>query len=76
MKTKVVRFTVAINATSTHGHGDMPAFLDMLRYESGRVVSWGHGVEGRWAVTIEVEAQHYQPDRWASFGIYPKEIAS
>ena len=69
----LTRFKVTIVA-SGHG-GDLPGFLDMLRYESGRVVSWDHLADGRFTVEIEVETRYFQPDRWASFGIYTKGIA-
>jgi len=70
----VIRFHVTITA-SAHG-GDMPGFLDMLRYEQGRVITWNHDADGRWTVEIEVEDRLYQPDRWSSFGIYPRAEAA
>ena len=77
---RLTRFQVSIDVES-----DVPALLDMLRYEGGRVVSWDHtGSRERrpgqrpapltFLVTIEVEALRYVPDRWHSFGISPKEV--
>lgn len=71
--TRTVRFKVTINSNGIAS--DMPGFLDMLRYEGGTVRGWNHDADGRWTVEIEVEAHLHQPDRWASFGIYPKVVA-
>jgi hypothetical protein len=72
-----VRFRVFIAAPSTGmrgEHGDIPALLDMLRYEAGTVVSWDRDTDARdrdgWTVTIET--RHPAPDRWRSFGIRPE----
>lgn len=80
-KTRTVRFTVNIEEGHYSG-GDMPGFLDMLRYEGGQVIAWERTdrVDGKgmshlgYRVTIEVEATRFQPDRWASFMLFPKVI--
>ena len=63
----LVRFKVTITA-SGHG-GDMPGFLDMMRYEGGTIISWDHNADGRFTVEVLVPSIRFQPDRWASFGI-------
>ena len=69
--TASVRFDVTIRV-ATHGAGDLPGFLDMLRYEGGRVTGWDRLDDTRYRVTIEVApAYSHQPGRWASFGIVP-----
>lgn len=52
---------------------DLPALLDGLRYEGGWVLSWEHDRDGTYTVTIA--SDHFEPDRWASFGIYPKVLS-
>lgn len=71
MKTpRIVRFRVVIDQTGS----DLPGFLDMLRYEGGQVVGWERTERGFFRVTIDVEANRYQPDRWASFMLFPEVI--
>jgi hypothetical protein len=73
-KPRLNRFAVTIRSVN-HGTGDMPGFLDMLRYEGGRVVEWTRIEDNdSYLVTIEVEALRHVPDRWRSFGIYPQEV--
>ena len=71
MKTRKITYTVRFTDR------DMPGFLDMLRYDQGRVEKWdrivgeryGHSVG--WLVTLTGE--RFTPDRWSSFGIAAKE---
>ena len=70
-----IRYSVTITTR------DIPALLDMLRYEAATVRAWTYdkpqsapaGAEG---YTVNLTSDHYEPDRWASFGIYPRMIAS
>ncbi len=70
MKNKSTRYYVSVNVERGGHGGDMPALLDMLRYEGARVVDWDHASGGVFTVTILSE--HYEPDRWASFGLHPR----
>jgi hypothetical protein len=72
-RVKTTRFIVVIRE-ARHGSGDIPALLDMLRYERGQVVSWGRSGDG-YEVTIEVASNLFQPDRWASFMIFPTVVS-
>lgn len=69
---RTVRFRVEIR-TAAHSDGDLPGFLDMLRYEGGQVVAWDRTERG-FKVTIEVEANRFVPDRWASFMLFPEVL--
>jgi hypothetical protein len=60
------------------GQGDLPALLDMLRYEGGQVIAWDHASAPHhtgYEVQIRVPVHQYVPDRWRSFGIRPEVIA-
>ena len=59
--------------TQVRGDGDLPGFLDMLRYEGGQVISWDRTDSG-FTVSIRVEGPRFVPDRWKSFGIWPQDI--
>lgn len=53
------------------GGGDLVGFLDMLRYEGARVITWDRDGKG-----LVIELQSDRPpvvDRWASFMIYVKD---
>ena len=70
----IYRVTIAIPERG--GHGDLPALLDMLRYEGARVASWSADERrGHPVFVVTIASEQYVPDRWASFGIYP-EVAS
>ena len=77
MPTRRVKYSVNIR-TDGPGSGDLPGFLDMLRYEGAQVVGWDRYTSpaGRsgFTVTLSADANQYQPDRWASFLIYPKVV--
>jgi len=55
---------------------EVASLLDMLRYDAATVVSWDRAKDLRdrhgWLVTLR--SDRYTPDRWASFGLYPKEV--
>ena len=72
---RLLRYTVTINPESRF---DFVGFLDMLRYEGATVAEWRDSADfpGQFAVTLSVAAFSHQPDRWKSFGLYPKEVAS
>ncbi len=71
MKARLIQFTV------TFGPRDTGPFLDMLRYEGARVISWGHADDLRRSgdsyFTVTLESERFTPDRWASFGLRVKE---
>ena len=63
---------------ATHGGlGDLPALLDMLRYEGARVAAWTHDRDSRdrEILVVTIASEQYVPERWKSFGITP-EVAS
>jgi hypothetical protein len=64
---KTIIFRVSFNTRELAG------VLDMLRYESGTVVDWSADGEN-WTISIIVDTNRYQPDRWASFGLFPKAL--
>jgi hypothetical protein len=73
-----VTFRVFI-AEGRHGSdGDLPALLDMLRYEGGVVEDWSRARDSRdrsgYSVRIRVPAVRFTPDRWRSFGISPEVL--
>lgn len=74
---KVVRYQVNIDAGRARGDGDIPALLDMLRYEGGRVVDWDRigATAADYRVVIETPLTQHQPERWRSFGIVPVEVS-
>jgi hypothetical protein len=57
---------------------DLPGFLDMLRYDSARVISWdrqpmGLGSLSRGTVDgykVRLNSERYTPERWSSFSIH------
>lgn len=68
---KQVEYKVRIRSAQVeHGGGDVPALLDMLRYDYARVVSWGR--EGD-AFVVTLTSERVTPDRWSSFDI-PIEV--
>ena len=71
----IYRVTIAIPERG--GHGDLPALLDMLRYEGARVSAWttDRDSRDREILVVTIASEQYVPDRWASFGITP-EVAS
>ncbi len=71
---RTTRFLVTIRTAQHGGDGDLPGFLDMLRYEGGQVVGWNRVGSDSFEVSIVVEALRHVPDRWKSFGIYPVEV--
>ena len=48
----------------------LTGFLDMLRHDGARVLHWEQDTT-RFVVTLETDT--YNPDRWASMGLAPKE---
>lgn len=59
-----------------HNHNSVLAgIFDMLRYDNATVETWNHSADGptgeQWELVIQSE--RFTPDRWASFGLYPKE---
>lgn len=73
MPTKEVtryKVTVPIDAHAS----SLAGFLDMLRYEGARVVTWDRTAYG-FVVTLVTETRYFQPDRWASF-LIPVEVIS
>jgi len=73
----VTIYRVRIAAPAHGGLGDIPALLDMLRYEGARVSAWSHDRDSRdrEIVVVTIASEQYVPERWKSFGIYP-EVAS
>lgn len=76
-RTKVYRYRVAFD-----GERDIPAVLDMLRYDFANVEGWDHGASeedhrtlhgGLRAdlYTVRLTAHRFTPERWHSFGLYP-----
>lgn len=64
-----------VEFTVTFRDRDLPGVLDMLRYEGGTVVNWTRDPDGgreRYKVTLRVTRNRYVPDRWNSFGLYPR----
>lgn len=57
---------------------DLAGFLDMLRYDGATVVSWDRVDGDAFLVTLQsrVDGYGFTNDRWASFGLYLKEVAS
>lgn len=67
-----LRVTVDVRVASPdRGGGDVPGFLDMLRYDGARVLDWQRSDRG-FLVTLASERITF--DRWNSFGLYPKEV--
>jgi len=52
---------------------DLPGFLDMLRYDRPVVTSWDHAGD---RFTAYLEGTRPTVDRWASFGLYPRDAAT
>jgi hypothetical protein len=59
---------------------DLAGVLDMMRYDSARVVTWsspyvmgGENDEPRWSVTLRNENGPVT-DRWLSFGLRPVNV--
>lgn len=68
------RYKVTIRVESMKiGGGDIPGFIDMLRYDGARVLSWDHDADGKLTVHLEAE-RHPEVDRWASFMLRPRDI--
>jgi hypothetical protein len=70
--------------TVTFGPRDTGPFLDMLRYDGARVITWDHTHDvalpesrrgERFSVTLEVENRQPSIERWASFGITAKVVS-
>lgn len=51
---------------------DIEAVLDMLRYEGSQVIAWDREDEFRITITLRSVGTLFVPDRWVSFGLYPK----
>lgn len=64
---------VALALVRRRAAGDLVALLEGLRYEQARVVSWARERDG--SLTVRIASDHFEPDRWASFGIYPKVLS-
>lgn len=72
------RYRVEIYVGEHATHGDMPGFLDMLRYEGSRVTRWDRvdrkdGISGE---SYNVQLENTRPpvvERWRSFGVYPTD---
>lgn len=71
-RTRFATYKVNIN-TDRRGDGDLPGFLDMLRYEGAQVTGWDRTETG-FTVGLRVEALRFVPDRWASFGLRPTDV--
>lgn len=65
-------FTVNVRVARHGGLGDIPALLDMLRYEGGQVLNWGHPESD--VLSVRIRTERFVPDRWRSFGIVPTEV--
>lgn len=64
-----VTFVVRINPMR-----DLVILVDMLRYEGSVVLGWESGDRGSILVTLRTERHLFQPDRWSSFLITPREV--
>lgn len=63
--------------------GDLPGFLDMLRYDQCTVLDWdqtsrGEGRDSRFEVTLRsmpgrTTGYEFTSQRWESFGLYLKD---
>ena len=71
-RTRFATYRVNLS-TQRRGDGDLPGFFDMLRYEGARVTGWSRTEQG-FSVDLKVEAQFFQPGRWASFGLTPQNV--
>lgn len=58
---------VNIRVREDRGWGDLPGFLDMLRYDAAVVRTWGH--EGDVFEVILRSDRAPTVERWSSFGI-------
>ena len=59
--------------------GDMPGFLDMLRYDGAVVVAWSRTeavLRGGSSFTVTIRREHpFTIDRWRSFGLVLRDLA-
>ena len=55
------------------GGGDLAGFLDMLRYDGARVITWDRDGKG---LVIELQTDGRPPavERWESFLLYVKDV--
>lgn len=63
---------------------DLPGFLDMLRYDQPTVIDWSNVDTDRagvlsYTATLRSNPERtpgyeFTPDRWASFGLYLKDM--
>lgn len=78
-KPNIYRYVARIRVPKYGGEGDIPALLDMLRYESATVDSWSivrsEDQIGVASFVVTIRSERPVPDRWESFGIkltYPE----
>ena len=69
----ITRYTVRIR-TADRGPGDLPGFLDMLRYDNPRVEGWEQTEDGL-RITLLFLDRPPTIERWQSFGLYPQEVS-
>jgi hypothetical protein len=68
--------TKTIERKVTFRERDLPAFLDMLRYDACTVVGWDRGgAGGQYVVTLRsmpgrTTGYEFTSQRWESFGLY------
>jgi len=68
----VYEYQVTIEVGAYATGGDLPALLDMLRYEQATVRSWTEKHDkdaGRTRFTVVIRSVRPTVERWASFGI-------
>jgi len=57
---------------------EIASLLDMLRYDAAVVLTWDRAKDPRdrdgWEIVLR--SDHYTPDRWKSFGLYPEALQS
>jgi hypothetical protein len=70
---KCWRYKVNVTpAEMERGGGDLAGFLDMMRYDQARVITWDRDGKG-----LVIELQSDRPpteDRWKSFALFLKEV--
>ena len=73
---KEVRFTVEVQPWDPNR---MAGFLDMMRYDTATVIEWAVSERGERrgeeTYLVTLSSTRFTPDRWASFGIFPKVVA-
>ena len=67
-KPPVYRYKVRIRVREAgRGFGDMPGFLDMLRYDAATVETWDRTQDG---FEVTLRSERVTPARWGSFGLH------